>query len=53
MKIWTCYDNLPAQQWTYTSDDTIVLTGTGTLIFHPTSALHLTAGLSDKTHNIN
>lgn len=27
-KIWTCYDNLPAQQWTYTPDDYIRLTGT-------------------------
>ena len=28
MKIWECLPNIPAQQWTYTSDDTIVLTGT-------------------------
>ncbi|TFK44016.1 ricin B lectin domain-containing protein, partial [Crucibulum laeve] len=27
MKIWTCYDNLPAQQWTYTSDNYVRLMG--------------------------
>jgi hypothetical protein len=25
MKIWTCYDNLAAQQWTYTPDNLIIL----------------------------
>ena len=25
MKIYTCYDNLPAQQWYYTNDKRIVL----------------------------
>ncbi|KAF9529141.1 G-X-X-X-Q-X-W domain-containing protein [Crepidotus variabilis] len=25
MKIWTCYDNLPAQQWFYTDDNRIAL----------------------------
>ncbi|KAF8513974.1 carbohydrate-binding module family 13 protein [Gautieria morchelliformis] len=29
MKIWTCFDNLPAQAWFYTSDLRIALTGTG------------------------
>ncbi|KAL0947890.1 hypothetical protein HGRIS_010525 [Hohenbuehelia grisea] len=28
MKIWQCYDNLPAQQWTYLPDDFIRLTNT-------------------------
>jgi len=28
-KIWTCFDNLPAQQWTYTPDNYIRLTNTG------------------------
>jgi len=25
LKIWECYDNLPAQQWYYTPDNRIVL----------------------------
>ncbi|KIM35511.1 carbohydrate-binding module family 13 protein [Hebeloma cylindrosporum] len=29
MKIWTCYDNLAAQQWTYTPDNLIILTNKG------------------------
>jgi hypothetical protein len=29
MKIWQCYDNLPAQAWYYTSDNRIALTGKG------------------------
>ncbi|KAF8147701.1 G-X-X-X-Q-X-W domain-containing protein [Crassisporium funariophilum] len=29
MKIWTCYDNLPAQQWNYTPDNRILLTNRG------------------------
>ncbi|KIK00147.1 carbohydrate-binding module family 13 protein, partial [Laccaria amethystina LaAM-08-1] len=29
MKIWQCFDNLPAQQWFYTSDNRIVLRGQG------------------------
>ncbi|TFK22300.1 hypothetical protein FA15DRAFT_671682 [Coprinopsis marcescibilis] len=28
MKIWQCFDNLPAQQWIYTSDNTIRLAST-------------------------
>ena len=28
MKIWTCYDNLPAQDWTYTAN-ALQLAGTG------------------------
>lgn len=29
MKIWTCFDGLPAQAWTYTADNRIALTGQG------------------------
>ncbi|RDB27209.1 Endo-1,4-beta-xylanase A [Hypsizygus marmoreus] len=29
MKIWTCYDNLPAQAWYYTNDNRIAVTGKG------------------------
>ncbi|KDR84331.1 hypothetical protein GALMADRAFT_111607 [Galerina marginata CBS 339.88] len=29
MKIWQCYDNLPAQQWYYTADNRIALEGKG------------------------
>ncbi|KDR84318.1 hypothetical protein GALMADRAFT_205989 [Galerina marginata CBS 339.88] len=29
MKIWQCYDNLPAQQWFYTDDNRIALEGKG------------------------
>ncbi|KAL0961332.1 hypothetical protein HGRIS_006289 [Hohenbuehelia grisea] len=29
MKIWTCYDNLPAQAWYYTDDKRIAVTGKG------------------------
>ena len=29
MKIYTCYDNLPAQQWYYTNDKRIALEGQG------------------------
>jgi len=29
MKIWTCYDNLPAQAWYYTEDNRIAVTGQG------------------------
>jgi len=29
MKIWQCYDNLPAQEWFYTADRRIALTGRG------------------------
>ena len=28
-KIWTCYDNLPAQAWYYTDDNRIAVTGKG------------------------
>lgn len=31
MKIWQCYDQLPAQRWIVTSDNRIVLAGTSTL----------------------
>jgi hypothetical protein len=29
MKIWQCYDNLPAQAWYYTLDERIAVTGKG------------------------
>ncbi|KAF8890490.1 ricin B lectin domain-containing protein [Infundibulicybe gibba] len=29
MKIWQCYDNLPAQAWYYTNDNRIALAGKG------------------------
>jgi len=29
MKIWECYDGLPAQQWWYTDDNRIALEGKG------------------------
>jgi hypothetical protein len=29
MKIWDCYDGLPAQQWWYTDDNRIALEGQG------------------------
>ncbi|KAF9443568.1 carbohydrate-binding module family 13 protein, partial [Macrolepiota fuliginosa MF-IS2] len=29
MKIWTCFDNLPAQEWFYTGDDRIALFNQG------------------------
>jgi hypothetical protein len=29
MKIWQCYDNLPAQAWYYTGDNRIAVTGKG------------------------
>ncbi|KAF9456845.1 ricin B lectin domain-containing protein [Collybia nuda] len=32
MKIWQCYDNLPALVWYYTDDNRIALTGKGTSI---------------------
>lgn len=33
MKIWQCYDNLPAQAWYYTGDNRIAVTGTGKFLF--------------------
>jgi hypothetical protein len=32
LKIWQCYDNLPAQQWYYTADNRIALENQGNLI---------------------
>ncbi|KAL0953322.1 hypothetical protein HGRIS_004567 [Hohenbuehelia grisea] len=29
MKIWTCYDDLPAQAWYYTADRRTAVTGKG------------------------
>jgi hypothetical protein len=31
MKIWQCYDDLPAQQWYYTDDNRLAVEGKGTL----------------------
>lgn len=39
MKIWQCYDNLPAQQWFYTGDNRVALTNRGL-------CLDLTNGMS-------
>lgn len=33
LKIWQCFDNLPAQQWNYSNDNHITLVGTGTDFF--------------------
>jgi len=33
MKIWTCYDNLPAQSWNYTSDNRMKLANQGAFNF--------------------
>jgi len=35
MKIWQCFDNLPAQDWFYTADNRVALTGTGALFYSP------------------
>jgi len=32
MKIWQCFDNLPAQDWFYTDDKRIALTNQGTTV---------------------
>ena len=40
-KIWTCYDNLPAQNFYYTGDNRIALTGKG-------QCLDLTDGKKDN-----
>ncbi|KAH6911551.1 hypothetical protein BKA70DRAFT_1268054 [Coprinopsis sp. MPI-PUGE-AT-0042] len=29
LKIWQCFDNLPAQQWQFTKDRRFILAGTG------------------------
>ncbi|KAJ8701683.1 hypothetical protein PTI98_000445 [Pleurotus ostreatus] len=34
MKIWECFDNLPAQQWFLTADDRIALENQGTLYLY-------------------
>ena len=33
MKIWQCFDNLPAQDWFYTADDRVALTNQGRIVF--------------------
>ena len=35
MKIWTCYDNLPAQEWYYTDDNRIALENQGFCLDDP------------------
>ena len=40
MKIWMCYDNLPAQQWFFTDDNRIALENQG-LAFTSLSRLRL------------
>ena len=47
MKIWTCYDNLPAQQWYYTDDNRIALENQGMLLnssMHDTSLTNVLSG---------
>ncbi|KAJ3520024.1 hypothetical protein NMY22_g12929 [Coprinellus aureogranulatus] len=39
MKIWECYDNLPAQQWFFTSDNRIALEGQGQCLDLPSGNL--------------
>ena len=34
MKIWQCFDNLPAQAWYYTNDNRIAVTGQGPLFLY-------------------
>lgn len=34
MKIWTCYDNLPAQEWYYTDDNRVALENQGMSYLH-------------------
>lgn len=38
MKIWQCYDGIPAQQWFYTNDQRIALEGNST---YSSQLLHL------------
>ena len=40
MKIFQCFDNLPAQAWFYTADDRIALTGTGSSFYFPIFVEH-------------
>ncbi|RDB19188.1 Endo-1,4-beta-xylanase A [Hypsizygus marmoreus] len=39
MKIWTCYDNLPAQAWYFTDDNRIALEGKGLCLDLPNGVL--------------
>ncbi|KAL0947113.1 hypothetical protein HGRIS_013248 [Hohenbuehelia grisea] len=41
MKIWECFDNLPAQTWFYTSDQRIALKGQGQCLDLPNGNLSL------------
>ncbi|KAF9443177.1 carbohydrate-binding module family 13 protein [Macrolepiota fuliginosa MF-IS2] len=45
MKIWECYDSLPAQQWYYTDDNRVELEGTGL-------CLDLTNGLAVNSNQV-
>jgi hypothetical protein len=38
LKIWECYNNLPAQQWVYTDDDRIALENQGMSYYYATMA---------------
>jgi len=42
LKIWTCYANLPAQQWVYTADYRIALEGKGKFPSRCTSTMSMT-----------
>lgn len=45
MKIWTCFNNLPAQQWFYTGDNRIALQNEGL-------CLDLTNGVLDNGNQV-
>ncbi|KAF8992602.1 carbohydrate-binding module family 13 protein [Cyathus striatus] len=47
MKIWQCFDNLPAQQWFYTSDNHIALENQGLCLDLPNG--NLTSGVQVQT----
>ena len=40
MKIWQCYDNLPAQQWYHTDDNRLAVEGKGMLVVNHYIELH-------------
>ena len=52
MKIWQCYDNLPAQAWYYTNDNRIAVTGKGWYLainfklYHSNSQIQVNAWIS-------
>jgi len=47
LKLWECYDNLPAQQWYYTDDNRIALDNQGTT--YPSHGSY--AGMAYHLHN--